>query len=399
MGRLNPKQIDTLPAGTHGDGNNLYVVVKDTGARSYLLRYQWQGRPQKMGLGSTRDVTLGEARDAAIDANRLIAKGTNPREHRDEQRRAEGSVLFGDFAEQVRLTKEKGFRNEHHKAKWKYNIQVRCKPLHSKRVDQIGTKEVLSIIEPIWLTTPVAARDMRQQLEAILSAAKAAGHRTGENPAQWKDCLEHLLPKARRKGKIRGPHKSLPYEELPAFMAELASIDSVSARMMEACILTCSRTQEVIGMRWSDIDMDRALWVLPRALMKMDRDHVVPLSTPVMRFLLSVHDMRVGDFVFPGRARGEPMSNMVLLKLLKGMGRSVTTHGFRATFKTWCDEEMAFANEAVEFCLAHVPGDEAEKAYRRRSMLKKREQIMAAWAAFATKPPARVIRFDENRAA
>jgi Arm DNA-binding domain len=109
MGKLNPKQIDSLSPGTHGDGNNLYVVVKESGARAYMLRYYWQGRPQKMGLGSTRDVTLAEARDQAIDANRLIAKGINPRDDRDEKRRAEASVLFLGFAEELRLEKEKGF--------------------------------------------------------------------------------------------------------------------------------------------------------------------------------------------------------------------------------------------------------------------------------------------------
>jgi integrase len=399
MGKLNPKQIDSLPPGTHGDGNNLYLVVKDTGARSYLLRYQWQGRPQKMGLGSTRDVTLANARDAAIDANRLIAARTNPREARDAESRAENAVLFGDFAEEVRLTKEKGFKNPKHKAKWKYNVQVRCKPLHPKRVDLVDTNDVLSIIKPIWQTTPAAARDQRQQLEAILSAAKAAGHRTGENPARWKDHLEHMLPKTRRKGKIRGPHPSLDYEELPAFMVELAAVDTIGARMLETCILTVARTNEIIQMSWPQIDMEAATWTLPRDLMKMDRDHVVPLPAPVMRFLREAQTMKFGDLVFPGRTRGAPMSNMTMLELLKDMGRSnVTVHGFRATFRTWCDEETEFSNRAVEFCLAHVPGDEAEKAYRRRSMLVKRRQIMTAWSAFATKPTAPVVDLDIRQA-
>jgi integrase len=398
--KLNPKEIDSLPPGTHGDGNNLYLVVKDTGARAYMLRYYWQGRPQKMGLGSTRDITLAEARDAAIDANRLIAKGTNPREARDEQRYAEGSVLFGEFAEELRLKLEKGFKHKAHKAKWKRTVEVHSKPLHKKRLDKIVTQDVLAVLEPIWLTTPVAARDVRQHLEAILSAAKAAGHRKGENPAVWKGNLEHLLPKSKRKGKVRGPHKSLPYQELPAFMQELAAVDSIGARMLETCILTIARTNEIINMRWPDIDMDKALWKVPAALMKMDKDHIVPLSRPVMEFLRTAYEMRFGDYVFPGRTRGEPMSNMTMLELLKDMGRTgITVHGFRATFRTWADEEMNFSNQAVEFCLSHIPGDEAEKAYRRGSMLKKREQIMTAWANFATKPPAKVISIDQRKRA
>ena len=131
--KLNPKAIDTLPPGTHGDGNNLYLVVKESGSRAYLLRYQWRGRPQKMGLGSTRDVSLKEARDKAIDANRLLDKGINPRAARDEERYAKDSVLFFEFAEELRLEKQKGFKNNAHKAKWKRTIHVHAKPLHKKR--------------------------------------------------------------------------------------------------------------------------------------------------------------------------------------------------------------------------------------------------------------------------
>jgi integrase len=400
MGKLNPKQIDSLPTGTHTDGNNLYLVVKDSGTRAYMLRYYWRGRAQKMGLGSTRDVTLAEARDAAIDANRFIVRGINPREARDEARYAEGSVLFGDFAKEVRLNLEKGFKHEAHKAKWKRTVQVHAKPLHKKRLDQITTKDIEAVLSPIWLTTPVAARDVRQHLEAILSAAKAKGHRKGDNPAVWKGNLEHLMPKTKKKGKIRGPHPSLPYVDLPAFMAELAAIDTIGARMLETCILTCVRTNEIINMRWDQIDLDRQTWTIPAKLTKMDRDHIVPLSRPVMAFLRTAHEMRFGDFVFPGRTRGEPMSNMTMLELLKDLGRTdVTVHGFRATFKTWADEEMSFSNQAVDFCLAHVPGDAAEKAYRRGDMFAKRVQIMAAWATFATKPPVTVISLDDHRVA
>jgi integrase len=123
----------------------------------------------------------------------------------------------------------------------------------------------------------------------------------------------------------------------------------------------------------------------------MDRDHVVPLARPVMTFLRSAHEMRYGDYVFPGRGRGKPMSNMTMLKMLHDMNRTITVHGFRATFRTWADEEMEFSNQAVEFCLAHVPGsDQAEKVYRRRSMFAKRKQIMDSWASFATKTPASI---------
>jgi integrase len=353
-----------------------------------------------MGLGSARDVPLKDARDKAIDANRLLAKGINPRDARDQERHTKDSVLFFEFAEELRLAKEEGFKSNAHKSKWKRTVHVHAKPLHKKRIDLITTDDVLEVLRPIWIKTPVAAKDVRQQLETIFAAARARNKRSEENPALWKGHLEHLLPKTKRKGKVRGPHKSMHYEELPAFMAELAAKECVGARMLEACILTVARTNEIINMKWSQIDLEKETWTLPAEMMKMDRDHVVPLSRPVMAFLRTAHEMRFGEYVFPGRARSEPMSNMTMLELLADMGRNVTVHGFRATFRTWADEEMEFSNQAVEFCLAHVPGgDEAEKAYRRRSMFAKRKQIMDAWAASATRTPAKVISLDSKFAA
>ena len=368
--KLNPKEIDRLPPGTHADGNNLYLIVKPTGARSYALRYFWNKKPQKMGLGSTSEVTLAQARDKAIDANRLIAGGINPREARDAKRTVAiqpAVPTFHAFAEQHRLRIEQGFKNAKHKWRWWYNVNTRFAPLHARPIYQITTEHVVELLLPIWVKTPVAAKEARQQLEAILSAAKSAGHRKGENPAAWKDNLKNLMPKSKRKGRVRGPMKALPFEELPVFMAELAAVDTVTARMLEVCILTCARTVEIRNMKWSDIDLDRALWRVPRELMKMDYDHVVPLSRPVVTFLRKAHEIRYGDLVFPGRTRNKPMSDMTMLKLLQqDMKRDATVHGFRAAFRTWADEVTTFQNQAVEFCLAHIPGDEAEKAYRRR---------------------------------
>jgi hypothetical protein len=179
--KLNPKSIDALPSGTHGDGNNLYLVVKQSGARAYLLRYQWRGRPQKMGLGPTRDVSLKDAQDKAIDANRLLAKGINPRDARDEERYAKDSVLFFEFAEELRLEKQQGFKNKAHKAKWKRTVHVHAKPLHKKRIDLVTTEDVLEVLKPSWLKTPVAAKDVRRHLDDLRRSEGAKQAQRGKS--------------------------------------------------------------------------------------------------------------------------------------------------------------------------------------------------------------------------
>jgi integrase len=216
-----------------------------------------------MGLGPTRDIKLSEARDKAIDANRLLAQGTNPKQARDDERRIAGSVLFGPFAEALRLEKEKGFKHKAHKAKWERTVKVHSLPLHKMRVDQITTADVLEVLKPIWLKTQVAARDVRRHLEAFFDAAKALGHRKGDNPAAWKGNLKTLLAPQPKKGTVRGPHKSLDFEDMPEFMRELAAVDTVGARMLETCILTAARTNEINNMCWSDIAMAKAIWTVP----------------------------------------------------------------------------------------------------------------------------------------
>src|SRR5258707_12822717 len=134
------------------------------------------------------------------------------------------------------------------------------KRANTNRLDRMPAADGQAVLKAIWLTKPVAARDVRQPPEAILSAAKAAGHRKGDNPAAWQDNLQHLMPKTKRKGKVRGPHKSLPYEDLPAFMQDLAAVDTIGARILETSILTVARTNEIISMGWPDIDMDKAIW-------------------------------------------------------------------------------------------------------------------------------------------
>ncbi len=151
--KLNPKEIESLLPGTYGDGNNLYLVVKGSGSRAYMLRYSWNGRPQKMGLGSIRDVSLSEARDAAIDANRLIAKGITPARLATKNAMRRELSFSATLPRSYGSRKEAGFKHPAHKAKWKRTVSVHSKPLHKKRIDMIDTNDVLAVLKPIWLAT------------------------------------------------------------------------------------------------------------------------------------------------------------------------------------------------------------------------------------------------------
>ena len=157
-------------------------------------------------------------------------------------------------------------------------------------------------------------------------------------------------------------------------------------RALEFAILNASRTGEVIGCRWSEIDLNTNLWTIPAQRMKAKKEHRVPLTGRSLEILKALP--REGDFVFLGGRKGVPISNMAMAQVLKRMGRSdITVHGFRSTFRDWAAERTNYPNHVVEMALAHVVGYKVEAAYRRGDLFAKRARLMADWARYcATKP-------------
>jgi integrase len=205
----------------------------------------------------------------------------------------------------------------------------------------------------------------------------------GKNPARWRGHLDKTLSK---RPKVRAHHDAIPYAEMPGFMAELRSKEGESARALELTILSASRTGEVIGARWSEIDAVARLWTVPAARMKSGREHRVPLSDRALEII--GEQRREGEFVFAERRAGAPLSNMSMLELMRDMrGKGATVHGFRSTFRDWAAEQTSYPNELGEIALAHVVSDKTEAAYRRGDMMEKRRRLMADWGAYCEKPP------------
>jgi integrase len=377
-GHLNARKVETAKPGKYGDGSNLYLVVSKTGARKWVLRFTFRGKSKEMGLGSATSVPLADAREKAASARRKIARGLNPI---DERKRDGGIPTFGAMADDVRETLAAGFRNEKHKAQWKSTLKTYAAPLCGKPVDTIATDDILSVLKPIWTTKAETASRVRGRIEKVLDAAKAKGFRSGENPARWRGHLDHLLPRPSKLS--RGHHAAMPYEEVANFIAKLRTREATAALALELCILTAARSGEILGMRWSEIDFDNKIWTVPANRMKAGREHRVPLSSPATAILRHLERMKIGDFVFPGQARGKPLSNMGMEMMLRRMKVDhATVHGFRSSFRDWAGNVSNFPRELIETALAHVIGDKAEQAYRRRDALEKRRLLMDEWAAF-----------------
>ena len=376
--KLTARKVETAKPGKYSDGGNLYLIVSETGARKWVLRFTWRGRAKEMGLGSAASVPLADAREKAASARRKIAQGLNPI---DERKRDGGIPTFGEMADDVREALSAGFRNEKHKAQWKSTLETYAAPLRAKPVDTIATDDVLAVLKPIWTTKAETASRVRGRIEKVLDAAKAKGFRDGENPARWRGHLDHLLPRPSKLA--RGHHAAMPYEEVAAFVAKLREREATSALALELCILTAARSGEILGMRWSEIDLDKKIWTVPADRMKAGREHRVPLSPRAVAILRQLEKLKTGEFVFPGQARNKPLSNMAMEMVLRRMKiEDATVHGFRSSFRDWAGNVSSFPREVIETALAHVIGDKAEQAYRRSDALEKRRKLMEAWAAY-----------------
>ncbi|MCP1844505.1 integrase [Bradyrhizobium sp. USDA 4524] len=410
INRLNARSVATIKEfGRHADGGGLYLSISPNGGRRWVFLYRWRGKPTEIGLGSARvssppkadDVTLARARDLASEARALIAKGVNPK----GARRPQEGVTFGECAGQLFEAMRPSWRNEKHASQWRMTLLGKapdgtetefdyCKPLRPMAVDAVTTNDVLEVLKPIWQSKPETASRLRGRIEKVLDAAKAQGLRSGENPARWRGHLDHLLPKQSKL--TRGHHAAMSYASVPTFMSDLKTREAVAARALEFAILTAARSGEALGARWEEIDLDRGVWTVPPQRMKGGIEHRVPLPKRAVAILRTLHEVRVGEHVFPGQKAKKPLSGMALEMMLRRMKiEDATPHGFRSSFRDWASECTNFSREVCEAALAHVIESKVEAAYRRGDLFEKRRKLMEAWAMFCSTPKAsKVVQFS-----
>ncbi len=242
------------------------------------------------------------------------------------------------------------------------------------------TDDVLAILRPIWQSKPETATKVRERIERVLDVAKAKKLRAGDNPAHWKGHLKLMLPAQTAK---KGHFRALPWRELPGFMARLRGRDSISALALEWTILTCARTAMTIGCPRNEIDRTAKIWTIPPDRMKEAREHRVPLVDRCIEIFdeMEKFSARYG-WLFPARDPRETLSNMAMTECLRQLGDDATVHGFRSTFSDWAHDATEFPRELTEAALAHVVGDEVERAYRRSDALERRRVLMQDWATF-----------------
>jgi integrase len=365
--------------GRYSDGNGLILDIGKSGRGSWIVRVQVDGRRRDIGLGSLSGLSLGQARDAAAQIRRDAKAGIDV----VAARKREQNIIptFEAAALKVHTEHKAAWKNSKHQAQWIRTLEVYVFPIIGDRlVSDIEGPAIRDLLAPIWLSKPETARRVRQRIGTVLDWAYAKGYRTTEAPMR---SLAKGLPRQPRKS---GHFEAMPFADIPTFVASLRERMSVGRLALEFVILTATRSGEVRGCCWSEIDLNKKLWTIPASRMKTGKVHVVPLCDAAIDGLKRAEIFRtpLSDLVFPGQNPKSALSDMTLLKILRDRQLGVTVHGFRSSFRDWVAEETNYAGEIAEAALAHAIPNKVEAAYKRTDFLEKRKALMADWGNFCS---------------
>lgn len=373
--------------GLHAVGTvaGLRLLVKPSGARSWVLRTMVGTRRAELGLGGYPTVSLAQAIEYAREALQEIRAGNDPA----AQRRAKRNIVewtFEKTAAAYIAAHRAGWKNAKHAGQWSSTLATYAFPVFGhKHVRDVSKGDVLAAIEPIWATKNETATRVRNRIELVLNYAVQRELRPeGLNPARWRGNLDAALPKASKVSKVEH-HAALAIDDMHGFMQRLRKAEGAGARALEFAILTAARSGEVRGATWSEIDLQACVWNLAPERMKGGRPHRVPLPDQALELLDALPRFEGVDLLFPGHG-DKPLSDMTMTAALRRLKVPATAHGFRSTFRDWCAERTSTPNEVAEMALAHAVGDATEAAYRRGDLFEKRRELMTLWAKFIDTP-------------
>lgn len=406
---LKPRQVATLPNGFHSDGSNLYLRVTSATSRQWVFRYSLHGKVRQLGLGSTVERTITDARALAQKMREAVRDGIDPATllaARDPER-----MTFRIYAEELIEAKRKDFRSAKWGKQWTATLERYVYPgIGDKRVKDIGLSDIEAILRPMWSTKTETATRVRSRIAAILDYAFVAEGIDKRNPAVFRGNLEHRgFGKPRKINPIKH-HPAAPYSEVPAIMTELRELTSTTSLCLRFTILTWTRSSEARAALWEEISSDDQLWTIPAKRMKAGREHQVPLCAEAREILTEMRKRRRPDTpaVFPG-AMGGLISDVGINKVLHSLktvkrldavatiqlranlpppkrndalAHGVTVHGFRSSARSWGAAKTNFPREVLERALAHENSNKVESAYQRDNVLEKRRQLMDVWGRY-----------------
>ncbi len=395
-----------LAPGRYHDGGNLglYLRVEANGKRYWIQRTTIRGKRTEMGLGSYPMISLATARAKATECKQVVMQGGNPLELK---RKAKGVLTFAQAMELYLPTKLAEFDNEKHAKQWRATLDKYAIPiLGAKMIDSIDVADVLKVLKPIWETKTETAQRLRGRIEGVMTWATVSGYRKGDNPARWGGNLAELLAKPSKVAKSEN-QPAVALTDLPRWWKDLDQCEGMAARALQFLTMCASRSGEVRGMTWDEVDLAEAsaanfanpgpIWTIPAERMKASKEHRVPLTKEAVDMLRNLPRMQGSPYVFFA-PKGGMLSDMSISAVMRRMQaaevkegrpgyldsrnkRPAVPHGLRSTFRDWA-AESGIERDLAEMALAHNVGSEVERAYRRTDMLERRRGLLESWGRY-----------------
>lgn len=357
------------------DGNNLYLSISNTGTRSWIVRITVNGVVRDMGLGSTDDVSLEQARKRTEEVRLLVKSGIDPLEPIEAPT---PQMTLGEALNAYADDNATAWSTGDGLKRWNTVVGKHLKPIADRPVADVNVEDVLRVVRPLWKPKPRVAKYILSMLRRTLAYAAAIGKRDPNiaNPADWNSNLKYVLPELPK----HQHHTAMSYNDVPAFIAELRAKQTTVAQALEFIILTGARKTEVLGATWDEIDFTACTWTIPAHRMKARIEHVVPLTRPALALLRVRYEATKGQgYVFNGRNGPD---SLIGVTSLAPYCPNVTIHGFRATLTQWLADKTDTSFETCEEILAHNIGNSVTRAYRRSKSLEKMGAALKRWSEY-----------------
>ena len=391
MTKLKDAQLRKLNTpGKHFDGSGLFLHIKAEGGRLWRMKYRFAGKEKLLAFGAYPEVGLKDAREKRDEARKLLAQGIDP----GAAKKAAKAQAVHDAATTFRIVAEEWLT--HQAGRWEAVTLERTRAslkadvyptIGDTPMAEVSTRQVMALVKAI------EKRGAAEIAMRVLQRIKAV-----YRYAVTHECIESNPMADLRPGEIlkarRVQHRpALAFGQLPAFLRQLKSYngDPHTLGALRLLMLTATRPGEVRGARWSEFDLENAVWRIPAERMKMRAEHVVPLSSQAVAVVKGMKPLSgSGELVFPSPFYpSKPLSENTLNSALTRLGykNTATAHGFRSTFSTVANE-AGWQPDVIERQLAHAERNQVRAAYNRSLYLQERTQLVQWWADLLDSLPA-----------
>jgi integrase len=366
------------------DGDGLILLIKESGAKSWVLRYWVNGKEHRAGLGKYPVIRLADARELKNDFKRELAHGRNPRERkkteREEAAKAEAlkAMTFEKAANEWYSQKEPAWSPSSRRGTRRMLDSHLLPTLGKRPIREITAQELLNLLLDIEKETPETAYQSKGVAGQVFQFAVTRGNADFNIVYNLRKALQ---ARSRRHHAALTAPKDVA--DLMTRIGEYKGSDVIRAAVWFS-LYTFQRPGEIRGAAWEEMDLDAALWRIPEHRMKNRRPHVVPLSRQVLELLERITSRADGShFVFPSmRSLNAPMSEGTILLALRAMGytgEQMCAHGFRSLASTNLNEQ-GWDRDVIELSLSHVEQNAVRAAYNHAERLPERREMMQAWA-------------------